>query len=95
MEEAARMAAYDHEEHTAYAPTEDFHKVQLDQFITKTKEEAIAKLPVKKEKSKAARISEIEANRAKEKEPVRERNTALTLKQRGITINEKAEEHNI
>ena len=35
-------------------------------------------------KSKAARVSEIEANRKKEKEAIRERNTAETMNRQGI-----------
>ena len=83
-EEAARMAAYDHEEHAAYAPTEDFHRVQLEEFIMKTKADALKNLPDGQAKSQAARISEIEANRKKEKDDIRERNTAETLKRRSI-----------
>ena len=83
-EEAARIAAFDHEEKAAYGPTEDFHRVQLEEFIAKTKADAQAKLPGKAGKSKAARISEIEANRKKEKESIRERNTAETMRKHGI-----------
>ena len=83
-EEAQRMAAFDHEEQASYAPTEDFHRIQLEEFITKTKADALAKLPPKPEKSKAARISEIEANRKKEKDAIRERNTRETLKRQGV-----------
>ena len=83
-EEAARIAAFDHEEKAAYGPTEDFHRVQLEEFIEKTKAAALAKLPGNAVKSKAARISEIEANRKKEKEAIRERNTAETLRKRGL-----------
>ena len=83
-EEAARIAAFDHEEKAAYEPTEDFHRVQLEEFIAKTKADAQAKLPGKAGKSKAARISEIEANRKKEKESIRERNTAETMRKHGI-----------
>ena len=61
------MAAYDHEEHAAYAPTEDFHRVQLEEFIMKTKADALKNLPDGQAKSQAARISEIEANRKKKK----------------------------
>jgi hypothetical protein len=56
----------------------------MEEFIAKTKAEAIAKLPPKPEKSKAARISEIEANRKKEKDAIRERNTRETLKRQGV-----------
>ena len=83
-EEAAWMAAYDHEEQTAYAPTEDFHRIQLEEFISKTKAAALEKLPTGQGKSKAARISEIESNRKKEKEAIRERNTAETLRRQGF-----------
>ena len=84
-EEAARIAAFDHEEKAAYEPTEDFHRVQLEEFIAKTKADALAKLPVKTGKSKAARVSEIEANRKKEKEAIRERNTTeSTRKHSGL-----------
>ena len=83
-EEAQRMAAFDHEEKVTYEPTEDFHRVQLDEFIDKIKAEALAKQPKKPDKSKAARISEIESNRKREKELIRERNTKDTLKRRGF-----------
>lgn len=83
-EEAARMAAFDHEEQAAYKPTEDFHRVQLDEFIKKTKADALAKLPGRPGRSRSARLSEIEANRKKEKEAIRERNTAETLKKQGF-----------
>ena len=83
-EEAASIAAYDHEEQVSYAPMEDFHRIQLEEFIAKTKADALEKLPKKQTKSKAARISEIETNRKKEKEAIRERNTAETLKRQGI-----------
>lgn len=83
-EEASRMAAYDHEEQAAYSPTEDFHRIQLEEFIAKTKSAALAKLPAGQEKSRSARISEIDANRRKEKEAIRERNTAETLKRQGL-----------
>ena len=82
-EEAARIAAFDHEEKAAYEPTEDFHRVQLEEFITKIKADALAKLPAKTGKSKAARISEIESNRKREKEAIRERNTAETMRKHG------------
>jgi hypothetical protein len=83
-EEARRIAAFDHEEQAAYALTEDFHRIQLEEFIEKTKADALAKLPQAPKKSKAARVSEIEANRKKEKEAIRERNTAETMKRQGI-----------
>ena len=83
-EEARRIAAFDHEEQAAYAPTEDFHRIQLEEFIEKTKADALAKLPPAPKKSKAARVSEIEANRKKEKEAIRERNTAETMNRQGI-----------
>ena len=70
------MASYDHEEQVVYAPTEDFHRIQLEEFITKVKNEAQAKLPKKQKASNAARISEIAANRQKEKQAICERNTA-------------------
>ena len=79
----ARIAAFDHEEKAAYEPTEDFHRVQLEEFITKIKADALAKLPAKTGKSKAARISEIESNRKREKEAIRERNTAETMRKHG------------
>ena len=78
------MAAFDHEEQASYAPTEDFHRVQLEEFIEKTKADALAKLPKKTGKSNAARISEIESNRRQEKESIRGRNTAETLKRQGV-----------
>lgn len=78
--EAARIAAFDHEEQAAYAPTEDFHRVKLEEFIEKTKADALAKLPAKTGKSKAARLSEIETNRKKEKASIREKNTAETMR---------------
>lgn len=78
-EEAERMAAYDHEEQVSYAPTEDFHHVQLEEFIEKTKADALAKLPKDQVKSNAARIAGISQNRQKEKEAIREANTAKTL----------------
>lgn len=83
-EEANIMASYDHEEQAVYAPTEDFHRIQLEEFITKTKNEAQAKLPKKQKASNAARISEIAANRKKEKQAICERNTAETLKKQGF-----------
>ena len=83
-EEAARIAAFDHAEKAAYEPTEDFHRVQLEEFIAKTKEDALAKLPGKAGKSKTARISEIASNRKKEKEAIRERNTAETMRKQGL-----------
>ena len=83
-EEAQMMAAFDHEEQASYAPTEDFHRVQLEEFIEKTKTDALAKLPEKPGKSNAARISEIESNRHREKESIRGRNTAETLKRQGM-----------
>ena len=83
-EEARRMAELDHEEQAAYAPTEDFHRIQLEEFIGKTKADALAKLPGKQNKSKASRISEIESNRRKEKEAIRELNTTETMKRHGL-----------
>ena len=83
-EEAARIAAFDHEEQVSYAPTEDFHRVQLEEFIAKTKADALAKRPHDAGRSKAARISEIEANRKKEKEAIRDRNTAETMRKHGL-----------
>ena len=82
-EEAARIAAFDHAEKAAHEPTEDFHRVQLEEFIAKTKADALAKLPAITSKSKAARISEIESNRKREKEAIRERNTAETMRKHG------------
>ena len=79
-EEANMMASYDHEEQVVYAPTEDFHRIQLEEFITKVKNEAQAKLPKKQKASNAARISDIAVNRQKEKQAICERNTAETLK---------------
>ena len=82
-EEAERMAAYDHEEQAAYAPTEDFHRVQLEEFISRTKADALKKLPDGPKKSNAQRISGIDENRNREKEAIRERNTAETLRRTG------------
>lgn len=82
-EEAQRMAAFDHNEQAAYAPTEDFYRIKLEEFITKTKEDALAKRPAQQDKSKSARMSEIEANRKREKEEIRKRNTAETMKVQG------------
>ena len=83
-EEASRLAAFDHEEKMAYEPTEVFHQVQLEEFISRTKAAALAKRPKDTGKSRSARISEIEANRKKEKISIRERNTAETMKKQGL-----------
>ena len=83
-EEASRLAAFDHEEKMAYEPTEVFHQVQLEEFISRTKAAALAKRPKDTGKSRSARISEIEANRKKEKISIRDRNTAETMKKQGL-----------
>ena len=58
--------------------------MQLEEFISRTKADALAKRPKDIGKSKAARVSEIEANRKKEKTSIRERNTAETMKKQGL-----------
>ena len=79
-EEAAWMAAYDHEEKVTYAPTEDFDEVQMMDFAERIKSGAIKKFSKTPGKSNAARISEIDANRRKARENDRKWNTAETMK---------------
>lgn len=95
-DEAAYVREADSTEATVYAPTEDFHYVQLDEFIEATKKEAKRMAAGSSSKSKAARIAEIQSNRKKEKEAILEANTNATLKERGICpgkeVKEPAEE---
>ena len=83
-DEASFVREKDSTEATVYAPTEDFHSVQLDEFIEDTKKEARRLAAGSSSKSKAARIAEIQTNRKREKETIREVNTEATLAERGI-----------
>ena len=83
-EEAAWMAKADSTEAITYAPTEDFHSVQLDEFIEKTKQEAKRLASSVSSRSKAARIAEIQSNRKRENEIILQANTDTTLKTHGI-----------
>ncbi len=91
-DEAAFMREADSTEAVVYAPTEDFHAVQLDEFIEDTKKEAKRMATGSSAKSKAARIAEIQFNRKKEKETIQQTNTEATLKERGIQPRKEAEE---
>ena len=91
-DEASFVREMDKTEATVYAPTEDFHSVQLDEFIEATKKEARRLAAGSSSKSKAARIAEIQANRNREKEAIRETNTEATLAERGIHPEKDAEQ---
>ena len=83
-EEAAWMAKSDSAEAITYAPVEDFHSVQLDEFIEETKKEASRLASSVSSGSKAARIAEIQTNRKRENEVILQANTDKTLKTYGI-----------
>ena len=83
-EEAAWMVKADSTEAITYAPTEDFHSVQLDEFIEETKQEARRLAASVSSKSKAVRIAEIQTNRKRENEVILQANTDTTLKTHGI-----------
>ncbi len=91
-EEAAYMREADSTEAAAYAPTEDFHYVQLDEFIQETRKEAKRLAAGSSSRSKAARIAEIQSNRKKEKETILQTNTDATLQERGIRPGKEEEE---
>lgn len=86
VHEADRMAAADSEEKAVWDVTEDFHRVQLDEYIERVKREARDQQPDRIAKSKAARIAEIDENRRKEREQIKKRNTEETMKSiRGVS----------
>ena len=89
-DEAAFVREADATEATVYAPTEDFHYVQLDEFIEATKSEAKRLAADSSSRSKAARIAEIQSNRKKEKETILEVNTNATLKEHGFRPGKEA-----
>ena len=91
-DEVAFMKEADSTEAAVYAPTEDFHYGQLDEFIEETKKEAKRLAASGSTKSKATRIAEIQSNRKHEKEIIRQSNTDATLRERGIQPREEVED---
>ncbi len=74
-------AAYDREEQAAYAPIEALHLAQLEKDIAKIMSDALKKRPKGPDNGNADGISQAGATCSQEKETIRKRNTAETLKQ--------------